>query len=60
MFEYQSLVCALTGMEVSNISMYDGATAMAEAALMAMRITGKGGCWSPREWTSTSGRCSTN
>ena len=41
MFEYQSLVCALTGMEVANISMYDGATAMAEAALMAARITGK-------------------
>jgi len=39
MFEYQSLVCALTGMDVSNISMYDGATAMAEAALMAARVT---------------------
>ena len=48
MFEYQSLVCALTGMEVSNISMYDGATAMAEAALMAMRITGKGRLLVPR------------
>ena len=41
MFEYQSLVCAITGMEVSNISMYDGATALAEAALMAVRITRK-------------------
>jgi glycine dehydrogenase subunit 1 len=41
MFEYQSLVCALTGMDVSNISMYDGATAMAEAALMSVRATRK-------------------
>jgi len=41
MFEYQSLVCAITGMDVSNISMYDGATALAEAALMAVRVTRK-------------------
>ncbi|MEW6662423.1 MAG: aminomethyl-transferring glycine dehydrogenase subunit GcvPA [Bacillota bacterium] len=34
-FQYQSMICALTGMEVSNASMYDGASAMAEAALMA-------------------------
>ncbi len=39
MFEYQSMVCALTGMDVSNISMYDGPTSVAEAALMAVRVT---------------------
>ena len=38
-YEYQSLVCQLTGMEVSNAGMYDGSTAAAEAALMTCRIT---------------------
>jgi len=38
-FEYQTLMCQLTGMEVSNASMYDGASSLAEAALMARRIT---------------------
>jgi glycine dehydrogenase subunit 1 len=38
-YEYQSMVCALTGMEVANASMYDGATALVEAALMAARVT---------------------
>lgn len=41
MYEYQTMVCELFGMEVANASMYDGASALAEAALMAMRITHK-------------------
>jgi glycine dehydrogenase subunit 1 len=41
MFEYQSMICQLTGMDVSNASHYDGATSMAEGVLMAMN-TAKG------------------
>ena len=40
-FEYQTLMCQLTGMEVSNASLYDGASSLAEAVLMAYRITKK-------------------
>ncbi len=38
-FEFQTLICQLTGMEVAHASMYDGSTSMAEAYLMAQRVT---------------------
>ena len=40
-FEFQSFICRLTGMDISNASMYDGASSLAEAILMANRINGK-------------------
>ncbi len=41
LFEFQTYIAKITGQEVANASLYDGATAMAEAALMAMRVTRK-------------------
>jgi glycine dehydrogenase subunit 1 len=40
-YEYQSMICRLTGMEASNASLYDGGTALYEAMMMALRITGR-------------------
>src|SRR5215467_7490983 len=40
-FEFQTLMCQLTGQDVANASMYDGSTATTEAALMAERLTGR-------------------
>lgn len=41
MFEFQTMICELTSMEVANSSMYDGGSALAEAMLMAKNVTGR-------------------
>ena len=48
LFEYQSMICELTDMDVANCSMYDWASALGEAARMAARITGRGEVLLPR------------
>ena len=40
-YEFQTMICQLTGMDVANASMYDGSSAVPEAAMMAIRVTGR-------------------
>ncbi len=57
LFEYQTMITQLTGMDYSNSSLYDGGSAAAEAVLMAMSVTRRpGACWSPAACIPTTGK----
>ena len=51
------MICQLSGMDVANASMYDGSTAVPEAAMMAVRVTGRIAFWPPAPCIRNIARC---